>query len=370
MNIPYLDLSYTNVRLKSEIMEAISKMLDSGQTILGEEVRKFEASWASYVGCKYAVGVGNGLDAMVIGLKALGIGEGDEVIVPSNTYIATWLAVSAVGATIVPVEPDLETFNIDVSKIEDAITSKTRLILPVHLYGRPCAMDGIMSIAEKHALFVMEDNAQAQGANTALGKTAGVGHINATSFYPGKNLGALGDAGIITTNDEVLYERCLALRNYGSHQKYVNHVKGFNSRLDELQAAVLSVKLKYLDQWNDERKKIASLYLSKINGSFVNLTLPISDDENTWHVFPILVNDRDVVQEKLKKDGIGSLIHYPIPPHLQKAYQELRFKKGDFPLAENIAQNELSLPIYPGLSEHQVTFIAERLSYACHINKY
>ena len=358
MVVPYLDLSFSNLQLKGEILEAVSAVIDSGNTILGPYVKEFEDAWSAYTSCTYSIGVGNGLDAMIIGLKSLGIGPGDEVIVPSNTYIATWLAISSVGATIVPVEPNMDTFNIDETKIKEAITARTKLILVVHLYGRPCKMSTIMDIASEFGLFVMEDNAQAQGALSDLGKTAGIGHINATSFYPGKNFGAFGDAGMITTNDYALFQRCLELRNYGSSVKYIHKIKGLNSRLDEVQAAILLKKFKYLDGWYAERKYISLKFRALLADQ---VFIPEWDDGSVWHIFPVLIKDRDTVRNTLNKEGIGCLIHYPIPPHLQEAYAELNLQKGDFPLAEKIALEELSLPIYPGLTDDQIHLVCEKL---------
>lgn len=358
---PYLDLSFSNQDIKQELLEAVERVIDSGQTILGNEVVAFEAEWARFTSVKYAIGVGNGLDAMIIGLKALGIGPGDEVIVPANTYIATWLAVSAVGASIVPVEPDIETLNLDVSRIKVAIGPKTKLILAVHLYGRPCKMDEIMNLAAEYGLFVMEDNAQAQGASSLGAMTAGIGHINATSFYPGKNLGALGDAGMITTNDEALYHQCLRLRNYGSEKKYIHQIKGLNSRLDEVQAAILRVKLLRLTDWNNKRTAIAQTYHEFLADAGDRIGLPKLEIGHVWHIFPILVENRDALQQYLMGEGIQCLVHYPIPPHLQDAYSELGFSSNAFPITEEIANKELSLPIYPGMSEDHVRLISQKI---------
>jgi dTDP-4-amino-4,6-dideoxygalactose transaminase len=285
----------------------------------------------------------------------LDIKAGDEVIVPSNTYIASWLAVSYVGATPVPVEPNENTFNISPEKIKDAITSKTKVIMPVHLYGQACEMDAIMKLAGENNLYVLEDNAQAQGSSYNGKLTGSFGHINATSFYPGKNLGAYGDAGAVTTNDDALAEKVKVLRNYGSQKKYFNEVKGVNSRLDELQAAFLSVKINYLAQWNAERNTIANWYNEGFS-SIKNVLIPQLAEGATsnYHLYVIRTERRDALAENLKKNGIGSLIHYPVPPHLQEAYRELGYKKGDFPLAEKIAATCLSLPIYPGMKKEQI----------------
>lgn len=358
MNIPYLDLSLSHNPIKKELMTSFEKVIDSNWFILGQEVKDFENAWASYLGVKHCIGVANGLDAMVIALKVLDIGAGDEVIVPSNTYIATWLAVSAVGAHIVPVEPSLLALNIDPSLIASAITKKTKAIIPVHLYGSPCDMPSIMAIAKKHNLFVIEDNAQAQGSNIGNIKTGSFGHINATSFYPGKNFGALGDAGTISTNDPLLADRCRTLRNYGSKIKYHNDVKGLNSRLDEVQASILSCKLRYLDQWNLERNDIAKAYSKQLSVLDQIQTIALLPNATSnYHVYPILTNKRDELQKYLNGQGIGTMIHYPIPPHLQQAYSELGYKKGDFPYAEKISETILSLPIYPGLEEAKVEYV-------------
>lgn len=290
------------------------------------------------------------------------IGKGDSVIVPSNTYIATWLAVSYVGAEIIPIEPNPKTYNIDPTKIESAIQSNTKAIIPVHLYGQICEMDKIMAIAQKYNLFVIEDNAQAQGTYFK-GKISGSwGHINATSFYPGKNLGALGDAGAITTNDEHLAQKAKTIRNYGSQKKYYNEVKGINSRLDELQAAFLKVKLKYLDEWNKERNQIAQWYYDYLN-EIDEIILPTihPDATSNYHLFVIRTPKRNELQEYLHQHQIGTLIHYPVPPHLQEAYKELGYKKGAFPIAEEIADTCLSLPMYPGISKENVEYIAQTI---------
>ena len=304
----------------------------------------------------------NGLDALRLSLEALDIGAGDDVIVPSNTYIATVLAVTAVGANPIFVEPDEETFNIDASKIEDAITANTKCIMPVHLYGQPCIMDEIIRIANAKNLYVVEDNAQSQGATFKAKKTGSFGHINAVSFYPGKNLGALGEAGAITTDDEVLSEKVKALRNYGSKKKYVNEYIGHNNRMDEIQGAFLSVMMRYLDKWNSERRTIAKMYSYQLN-NISELILPRIDAraESVWHQYVVRTDKRNELQEYLKQKGIGTLIHYPIPPHRQKCYAHLGYKKGDFPIAEKMADTALSLPIYPGLQQNQINYITKSI---------
>ncbi|MEM7367603.1 MAG: DegT/DnrJ/EryC1/StrS family aminotransferase [Bacteroidota bacterium] len=358
MNIPYLSFDATNERIRDEIIEAFTNFFDSKWYVLGKSVKEFEAAYANYSQTSHCVGVANGLDALHISLRILDIGPGDEVIVPSNTYIASVLAVSMAGAKPVLVEPRLDTYNLDPKLIEAAITPRTKAILPVHLYGQCCEMGPIMEIAKAHNLYVIEDNAQSQGA-TYHGKLTGSwGHCNGTSFYPGKNLGALGDGGAITTQDESLALKSRILRNYGSQKKYFNEVKGLNSRLDEAHAATLLVKLPHLDSWNEERNQIANWYTTHLQAA-TDIHLPVLAEGATsvYHIYLIRSPQRDALQSYLKEKGIGTLIHYPIPPHLQQAYQELGFTKGDFPIAEEIAETCLSLPIYPGLSREEVRYI-------------
>ncbi len=361
-SVPYLDLTFQHHAIKQELLQCFDDFLDEGRYVLGRGVDTFETILAAYHNKKHCIGVSNGLDAMTIGLKSMGIGPGDEVIVPSNTYIATWLAVTAVGATIVPVEPDLRSFNIIAADIERAITERTKVILPVHLYGQSCNMEAIMKLAERHNLRVLEDNAQAIGAIHKGKLTGSWGDIGAFSFYPGKNLGALGDAGAILTDDDELAQVCRSLRNYGSHKKYYNDRIGMNARLDEMQARILSIKLPHLNSWNEERRKIAGLYLNLLQDC-PGVTLPYFTDpeSHVWHIFSILVDNRDALQNYLKESGIVTLIHYPLPPHLQQAYDGLPIEKGAFPVAENMAGRVLSLPIYPGLSERKVTYVCEKV---------
>lgn len=351
MIVPFLDLKATYIELQPELDAAIKRVLDSGWYILGGEVQAFEQEYASFCEAKYCVSVANGLDALHLALFALGVGAGDEVIVPSNTYVATWLAVSQCGATPIPVEPDAATYNIDPSRIEVAITHRTKVILPVHLYGQPCDMDSILAIARKHGLKVLEDGAQAHGAKYKSKRLGAHGDVVAWSFYPGKNLGAFGDGGAITTNDVEIANRIRLLRNYGSRVKYLNEVRGFNSRLDPIHAAAMCVKLKVLDAWNARRAVIANHYKNNLSG--LGLTLPFVPDwaEPAWHLFVIQHPQRDALQRELSEVGIGTLIHYPVPPHLQKAYAAAGFVKGQFPLSENIANQCLSLPIGPHLDE-------------------
>jgi dTDP-4-amino-4,6-dideoxygalactose transaminase len=328
--------------------------------VLGNEVKNFEEQYSIYNHTKYTIGVANGLDALHLSLLALGIKEGDEVIVPSNTYIATVLAVSYTGATPIFVEPNIQTYNIDPDKIEEKITSKTKAIMPVHLYGQACEMDKIVAIAHQHNLYIVEDNAQAHGAEFNGKITGSFGNINATSFYPGKNLGALGDAGAITTDSEELYKKCLSLRNYGSQKKYYNEVIGYNSRLDELQAAILKVKLNYMPNWTDERKQIGAWYNDGLKG-IKNIVLPAvtAGSTHAYHLYTIRTTQRDDLQKYLTEKGIGTLIHYPVPPHLQEAYVSLGYKKGDFPIAEEIANTTLSLPLFVGMGKNQVDQVCE-----------
>jgi dTDP-4-amino-4,6-dideoxygalactose transaminase len=354
MKIPFLDLKAGYLELQPEIDAAIKRVLNSGWYILGSEIEAFEAEFASYCEANYCIGVANGLDALHLSLLALGVKSGDEVIVPSNTYIATWLAVSQCGAIPVPVEPDPLTYNVDPTRIEAAITDRTKVILPVHLYGQPADMDPILAIAKKHDLRVLEDGAQAHGARYKDKRIGAHGDIVAWSFYPGKNLGAYGDGGAITTNDPELADRINVLRNYGSRVKYVNDVLGFNSRLDPLQAAALRVKLKVLDEWNTRRSNIAECYSDELKN--IGLLLPLVPEwaKPVWHLYVVQHPQRDNLQKQLGEADIGTLIHYPIPPHLQAAYAKLGFGKGDLPIAERIHQNVLSLPIGPHLTNNHL----------------
>lgn len=362
MNVPFLSFDGQHPPIKQDILSAVERFFDSNWYVLGHEVRTYEEAFATYNQTTHCIGVANGLDALFIALKVLGIGPGDEVIVPSNTYIATWLAPSMTGATPVPVEPHLDTYNIDPSKIEQAITANTKAIMPVHLYGQACQMDTIMAIAQKHNLWVVEDNAQAQGASFKGKLTGSFGHANGTSFYPGKNLGALGDAGAVTTSDVALDKAIRTFRNYGSQQKYYNEIRGINSRLDELQAAVLKVKLPHLNAWNAERQQIAAWYNQRLS-DITAITTPKVAQEAThvYHLYVIRCPERDQLQAYLNQHGIGTLIHYPLPPHLQDAYKDLGYQPGDFPLAEQIAQTVLSLPMYPGLNERKIDYVCETI---------
>ncbi|MBT3413141.1 MAG: DegT/DnrJ/EryC1/StrS family aminotransferase [Anaerolineae bacterium] len=358
--IPFLDIKSAYLELKDELDVAYQRVMHSGWYILGEEVEQFEEEFANYSGAKFCIGVANGLDALHLILRAYDIGEGDEVIVPSNTYIATWLAVSYAGATPVPVEPDPETFNIDASKIEGAITARTRAIMPVYLYGQPADMDPILGIAKQYNLKVIADAAQAQGALYKERKIGSIGDAVGFSFYPGKNLGAFGDAGAITTNDADLATKVSMLRNYGSRRKYYNEMQGFNSRLDPLQAAFLRVKLKHLDDWNQRRKKLASMYIEKL-AECEDIILPVVPKwaEPVWHLFVIRVSNRDAFQQYLKKEEIGTLIHYPVPPHLSDVYKKDFFERSSFPISEELASKVISLPMGPHLSESELDRVCD-----------
>ena len=359
--IPFLDLGAINNSYREALETALRSVLESGWFIMGHELKTFESEFASYCGTQHCIGVGNGLEALQLILQAMSIGPGDEVIVPSNTYIATWLAVSYSGATPVPVEPNEKTFNLDSTRIETAITPRTRAIIAVHLYGQPADMDPILEIARRHNLRVVEDAAQAHGARYKGRRAGSLGDAAGFSFYPGKNLGALGDGGAVTTDDDDLAERIRILRNYGSKVKYHNELKGLNSRLDELQAAFLRVKLKVLDTWNDHRTAIAGYYSDSLQCS--GLTIPFVPEwaQPAWHLYVVGSTARDQLQQKLTDLGIGTMIHYPIPPHLQPAYAELGMRPGDFPIAEKMASQVLSLPIGPHLSAMDSEYICNNI---------
>jgi len=362
MKIPFLNLEPMHTQIKDEIIESFKKIYDRNWFILGQSVEDFEKEFAKYCNTDYCISCGNGLDALSIILRGYDIGEGDEVIVPSHTYIATALAVSYVGAKVVFVEPDIKTFNIDANKIEAAITKKTKAIIAVHLYGRPAEIDKIKALCEKYNLKLIEDAAQAHGAIYNGKRTGNLGDAAGFSFYPGKNLGALGDGGAIVTNDNALAEKVRAIRNYGSIIKYHNEYKGINSRLDEMQAEFLRIKLKYLDMWNAHRQKIAKLYLERINNSKIILPYINSVDESIWHVFPLRTEYRDDLINYLNNNGISTLIHYPIPIHLQMAYKDLGYKIGDFPVAETISKTVLSLPMWYGISEDEINYVISVLN--------
>lgn len=361
MIIPFLDLKTPYLELKDELDAAYHRVMESGWYILGKEVEAFEAEFAAYCETAYCIGVANGLDALRLILQAYGIGPGDEVIVPANTYIATWLAVTHTGAKPIPVEPVEITYNIDPKRIESAITVKTKAIMVVHLYGQPADMDPINTLADKYGLKVIEDCAQAHGARYKGRRAGGLSDAAGFSFYPGKNLGAFGDGGAVTTDDPALAERIRVLRNYGSEIKYHNEIVGFNSRLDELQAAFLRAKLTKIDEWNKRRSQVANHYLQTLS-KHKRLTLPFIPDgvEPVWHLFIIRHEQRDVLQKALALAGIGTMIHYPIPPHRQPAYADLHLHVGDFPISERVAEEVLSLPMGPHLTEIDLeTVIAE-----------
>ena len=345
--IPFLDLKGLNAQYKAELLEACTKVIDSGWYIQGNECKKFDIEFAKYCGSKYAVGVANGLDALILifrAYKELGLmQDGDEVIVPSNTYIASILAISQNNLVPVLVEPDINTYLIDPSKIEEKITPKTKAILPVHLYGQTCEMDKINEIAKKYNLKVIEDSAQSHGAYFKDKRSGNLGDASGFSFYPGKNLGALGDGGAVTTNDEQLVNAIKALANYGSHKKYENLYKGVNSRLDEIQAAMLRVKLKYLDNEVEKRRKIANYYLQNIKNDNIILPIVRAEDNHVWHLFVIRTTKREELQKFLLDNSIQTLIHYPIPPHKQNAYKE--WNNETYPISEQIHDEVFSLAI-------------------------
>jgi len=361
MTVPFLDLKAAYLECQADIDSAIQRVLHSGYYIGGVEVEAFETEYAQFCGATECVALANGLDALHLALRAMDVGPGDEVIVPSNTFIATWLAVTQCGATVVPVEPDARTFNIDPALIEAAITPRTKVILPVHLYGQPADMDAITAIARKHGLRVLEDGAQAHGARYKGERIGAHGDVVTWSFYPGKNLGAIGDGGAITTNDPELADRIRTLRNYGSRVKYVNELSGYNSRLDPLQAAILRVKLSHLEDWNMRRSAIAAHYLEQLAG--LPLVLPHVPEwaAPSWHLFVITLPQREALQQQLAKQGVSTLIHYPIPPHLQQCYADLGWKAGAFPIAEQMAGQVLSLPIGPQLSTEDIVSVVRAI---------
>lgn len=361
MRVPFLDVPAVYFELKEQIDDAIERVLKSNCYILGPEVESFEREYAAYCDAQYCVGVANGLDALHLALVAMEVGPGDEVIVPSNAYIATWLAVSQCGASPVPVEPDEATYNLDPARVEAAITPRTKVILPVHLYGQPADLDPILRTARKHGLKLLEDAAQAHGAKHKGKRIGGHGDAVAWSFYPGKNLGAVGDGGAVTTNNQGIADRIRLLRNYGSRTKYINEVQGYNSRLDPIQAAILRVKLHYLDGWNERRQAVAAKYLQRIYDAQLVLPYVPAWADPAWHLFVIRHPRRDALQKRLTDANIGTLIHYPIPPHRQQAYASARYANGVFPLAERMAGEVLSLPIGPHLTAAQADEVVAAL---------
>ena len=359
MSIPFLSFSPQHDPIREDVLAAIAHVYDKQWYVLGEQVKSFEAEYSAVNQVGHTIGVANGRDALPLALLALDVQPGDEVLVPSNTYIATWLAVSYVGGVPVPVEPNPHTYNLDPARLEAAITLRTRGIMPVHLYGQACEMGPIMEVARKHSLWVVEDNAQAQGAAWEDGLTGTFGAANGTSFYPGKNLGALGDAGAVTTNDEVLATKISTLRNYGSQQKYYNEVIGQNSRLDELQASVLRIKLRHLPAWTAQRQQVAAWYGLHLAG-LGDLVLPTvaTGATHVYHLYVVRTAHREALQQHLTAQGVGTLIHYPVPPYRQQAYAHLNMPAGAFPIAEEIADTALSLPMWPGMTEQDVTAVA------------
>ncbi|CAA9498830.1 MAG: Aminotransferase [uncultured Sphingomonas sp.] len=365
MSVAFLDLGAATRELRGEIDESLAEVLASGWYIGGPAVTRFEEEWAAYCGAAYCVGVGNGLDALHLSLRALEIGSGDEVIVASNSYIATVLAITMAGATPVLVEPDPATHNLDPRRIEAALTPRTRALLPTHLYGQPADMDALLALAGSHGLRVIDDAAQAHGARYRGRRVGASADITAWSFYPSKNLGALGDAGAITTNDPEFAQRVRVLGNYGSSRRYINEVRGLNSRLDPMQAAILAVKLRHLDRWNDRRKAVAGYYNDRLSGA--GLTLPYVPDwaDPAWHLYVVQHSDRGGFQSRLAERGIGTLIHYPVPPHLQQAYADMNLARGSLPIAERLADTVLSLPVGPHMSDGEVEQVVQAVLASC-----
>ena len=362
--IPFLDLAATHALIEHDILDALQRVVRAGQFILGPEVEAFEREFAAYCGAEHCVGVGNGLDALFLILRASGIGSGDEVLVPANTFIATWLAVSHAGATPVPVEPLEISYNIDPAAIERAINSRTRAIIPVHLYGQSADMDAVKKIAARHGLLVIEDAAQAHGGRYKGNPAGSLGAAAAFSFYPGKNLGALGDGGAVVTSDADLARRIRQLRNYGSEIKYDHQLAGFNSRLDELQAAVLRVKLRHLDDWNARRRSAAAYYLSRLLPARIGLPAVPHFADPAWHLFVIRSERRDALRGALAAKSIETGIHYPVPPHMQPAYAHLEMPAGSLPISERLHAQVLSLPIGPTITQEQLARVVEIINAA------
>ncbi len=362
MKIPFVSFLPMENELKGDLCAAFERVFKRSWYIEGAEDKAFEEAFADYCGRNSCIGVGNGLDALMLALKALGVGSGDEVIIPSNTFIATALAATYVGAKPVLVEPDIRTFNINPALIESAITEKTKAIMPVHLYGQPCDMDPIMEIANRHHLFVVEDCAQAHGATYKGRKVGTFGHAAGFSFYPGKNLGALGDAGACVTNDRTLADRVRALGNYGSDYKYHHIYPGHNSRLDELQAAFLAAKLPHLERMNAERRRIAAMYTDGIHNPDVITPCVMDNVTPVWHIYGIRTTKRDALEKYLNEKGIGTNKHYPISIHLQECYKDLNIPQGALPIAEEISRTELSLPMYYGLRDDEVQYVIDAIN--------
>ena len=358
-SVPFFDLGRLHQSIREPLDAAYHRVVDSGWFIMGPELEAFESEFAHYCEVKHCIGVGNGLEALHLLLRAYGIGPGDEVIVPSNTFIATWLAVTECGAIPVPVEPNIDTYNIDPALIDNAITSRTRAIIPVHLYGQPADMDPISELAAKHELIVIEDAAQAQGARYKGRRVGSIGHAAATSFYPGKNLGALGDGGAVLTNDDAIAGKVKQLRNYGSNIKYQHDLAGYNSRLDEMQAAFLRAKLAVLDEWNARRREIATQYSKLLAGADIDLPLISEYAEPVWHLYVIRSKYRDALKAYLEQQGVSTVIHYPIPPHRQTCYQD--FKGHTLPIAERLAGEVLSLPMSSSLRAEEIEHVAKNV---------
>jgi dTDP-4-amino-4,6-dideoxygalactose transaminase len=355
LNIPLVDVKESYLELQKNIDKAYSRVMNSGCFLLGQETEALEEEFAAYCETAHCVTVGSGLDAIQLILKAWDIGEGDEVIVPAHTFIATWLAVSNLGALPVPIEPNARTYNIDASRIEEAITRRTKAIIVVHLYGQPAEMDPIFKIAKKYMIKILEDNAQAQGARYKGKKTGSLGDAAATSFYPSKNLGAFSDAGAITTNNKKLADKIKQIRNYGSRIKYRHEIRGLNSRMDEMTAAFLREKLKYLDQWNERRRQIANAYNRLLLNTPLQIPFVIKEAEPVWHLYVVRLKKRNNLKKFLYKKGISTGIHYPIPPHKQKCYSAKRWKKYEISCA--ISKEVLSLPIYPHIVKSKIVYI-------------
>ena len=362
MNVPFLSLKELHEPLVQDLSGIARKVIESGSYLLGEETSRFEKSFSRYCNRKHCATVGSGLDALYFSLAALGVKKGDEVIVPAHTFIATWLAVSRTGALPVPVEPSEDSFNIDPDAIEDAITPKTKAIVPVHLYGEPCDMDPILEIASRYDLKVVEDAAQGHGSTYKGQRIGSFGDASAFSFYPGKNLGALGDAGAIASDNPELIEKVNALRNYGSTSKYLHEISGYNSRIDELQAAFLSKKLSLLDEWNAKRREVADFYSSHIKNPCVDLPSSASSSSSSWHLYVIKVRERESLIHFLKKKSIQTLIHYPTPPHKQGAYCKLPWKAKPMKFTEELSMRVLSLPISPAMEMPEVNYVAETIN--------
>lgn len=362
MNIPFLNIHSQNEEIIEELTSNFKNIVSEGNYINGKQLYQFEKEFAKYVSANFCVGVGNGLDALTLSLRAIGIKKGDEVLVPSNTFIATWLSISNTGGTPIPIEPDINTFNIDHKLIEKEITKKTKAIIVVHLYGQPSKMDEIRKIANLYNLYLIEDAAQAHGASYKKKMIGSIGDITAFSFYPAKNLGALGDGGAITTNNKEFASKIRMLSNYGSQEKYIHELKGVNSRLDELQATFLRIKLKNLDKDNNKRKSIAKRYLEELNNCDLILPNTIEEAEHVWHLFVVRSKNREKLKDDLSKLGIQTMYHYPTPPHKQNAYKEsISYKNRNLELTEKLSQEIISLPLYPGMTEREIDYIIKSI---------